>query len=161
MSADWDAVLAETPSAEALQAAARCWCDVDTSSLEMDSRLATAFAKRIDALLLRERESAKELADAKARLAERTRELGAAQFDIRKERGIAEGYAMRTRQAESALAAMTARAEAAEKDAGRYRWIRDCWYIAGEEWPEELQHEPTRPAQFDAAIDAASGDSNA
>ena len=41
------------------------------------------------------------------------------------------------------------------RDAARYRWIRDCWYIAGEEWPEELQHEPTRPAQFDAAIDAA------
>ena len=65
--------------------------------------------------------------------------------------------AERTRERDAAIA----RAEAAEKDAGRYRWIRDCWYIAGEEWPEELQHEPTRPAQFDAAIDAASGDSNA
>lgn len=60
MTADWDAVLAEMPSAEATAAAARCWCDADTSSIEMDSRLATAFAKRIDALLLRERESAKD-----------------------------------------------------------------------------------------------------
>jgi len=90
-----------------------------------------------------------------SQLAERTRELGAAQFDIRKERGIAEGYAMRTRQAESAILSALRQGQQDARDAARYRWIRDCWYIAGEEWPEELQHEPTRPAQFDAAIDAA------
>jgi hypothetical protein len=29
--------------------AAQCWCDEDTSGIEMDSHLAIAFAKRLDA----------------------------------------------------------------------------------------------------------------
>lgn len=32
---------------EATATAAQCWCDEDTKSIEMDSRLATAVAKRI------------------------------------------------------------------------------------------------------------------
>ena len=32
-----------------LELAAQCWCDEDTSSIEMNSRLAIAFAKRLDA----------------------------------------------------------------------------------------------------------------
>jgi hypothetical protein len=32
-----------------LELAAQCWCDEDTSSIEMNSRLAVAFAKRLDA----------------------------------------------------------------------------------------------------------------
>jgi hypothetical protein len=31
-----------------LELAAQCWCDEDTSSIEMDSHLAIAFAKRLD-----------------------------------------------------------------------------------------------------------------
>ena len=40
------------PSDEALQIAARCWCDDETKEIEMDSRLAAAFAKRLDILWL-------------------------------------------------------------------------------------------------------------
>jgi hypothetical protein len=31
-----------------LELAAQCWCDEDTSNIEMDSHLANAFAKRLD-----------------------------------------------------------------------------------------------------------------
>lgn len=33
-------------SESAIEMAAQCWCDKETSMIEMDSRLATAFAKR-------------------------------------------------------------------------------------------------------------------
>lgn len=36
------------PSAKSLQIAAQCWCDEETSHIEMDVALATAFAKRLD-----------------------------------------------------------------------------------------------------------------
>jgi len=39
---------AKKPSEKSLQKAAQCWCDEETSSIEMDIRLATAFAKRLD-----------------------------------------------------------------------------------------------------------------
>lgn len=32
---------------QARQAAAQCWCDEETQSIEMDTRLAEAFAKRL------------------------------------------------------------------------------------------------------------------
>lgn len=40
------------PSEDALHIAARCWCDDETRTIEMDTRLATAFAKRLDLLWL-------------------------------------------------------------------------------------------------------------
>ena len=43
----------------------------------------------------------------------------------------------------------------AEIDAGRYRWLRDCWFIAGEEFPPELNEGAASSAHFDDAIDAA------
>ncbi len=43
--------LPDKPSEKALHIAARCWCDDETQHIEMDSRLATAFAKRIHELL--------------------------------------------------------------------------------------------------------------
>ncbi len=36
------------PSKAALEFAAQCWCDKETEMITMDSRLATAFAKRLD-----------------------------------------------------------------------------------------------------------------
>lgn len=39
-----------TPFGEALQIAAQCWCDPETAMIEMDDRLAAAFARRITAL---------------------------------------------------------------------------------------------------------------
>ncbi len=39
-----------SPSKNSMQLASQCWCDDDTSSIEMDTRLATAFAKRLDEL---------------------------------------------------------------------------------------------------------------
>lgn len=35
-------------SKESIEIAAQCWCDEETSMIEMDTRLATAFAKRLD-----------------------------------------------------------------------------------------------------------------
>ncbi len=35
-------------SEKAIQIAAQCWCDEETQMIEMDTRLATAFAKRLD-----------------------------------------------------------------------------------------------------------------
>jgi hypothetical protein len=43
------------PSDDALQVAARVWCDDEVATREMDSVLATAFAKRLDALMLSNR----------------------------------------------------------------------------------------------------------
>ncbi len=43
--------LPDKPSEKALHIAARCWCDDETAECVMDSRLATAFAKRIHELL--------------------------------------------------------------------------------------------------------------
>lgn len=40
------------PSEDALQIAARCWCDPETEKIIMDEKLATAFAKRLDLLWL-------------------------------------------------------------------------------------------------------------
>lgn len=37
-----------TPSVESIHTAAQCWCDPETSSIEMDTRLAMAFARRLD-----------------------------------------------------------------------------------------------------------------
>lgn len=39
------------PNKLAMQVAARCWCDDETSAIEMDARLAMAFAKRLDLCL--------------------------------------------------------------------------------------------------------------
>ena len=47
-----------------LELAAQCWCDEDTSSIEMNSRLAIAFAKRLDAKDERIAELEKEQRDA-------------------------------------------------------------------------------------------------
>lgn len=47
---EWEKNL-PVPSDEALQIAARCWCDKDTGSFVMNTQLATAFAKRIQALM--------------------------------------------------------------------------------------------------------------
>jgi hypothetical protein len=44
-----------------LELAAQCWCDEDTSSIEMDSHLANAFAKRLDTKDKRIAELEKEL----------------------------------------------------------------------------------------------------
>jgi hypothetical protein len=38
----------ELPSDESLQTAAHCWCDPETKGIEYDSRLAVAFAWRLD-----------------------------------------------------------------------------------------------------------------
>ena len=35
-------------STESLETAAQCWCDKETSHIEMSAPLATAFAKRLD-----------------------------------------------------------------------------------------------------------------
>lgn len=35
-------------SEKAIHIAAQCWCDEETQTIEMDTRLATAFAKRLD-----------------------------------------------------------------------------------------------------------------
>ena len=43
----------------ALHRAAQCWCEPETSGIEMDSRLATAFARA----LVQERESEDRLAE--------------------------------------------------------------------------------------------------
>jgi hypothetical protein len=48
---DFEYRLPEKPSKKALQIAARCWCDNETVHCVMDEKLATAFAKRIHALL--------------------------------------------------------------------------------------------------------------
>lgn len=40
------------PSEDAIHVAARCWQDDETRMIEMDSRLATAFALRLDLLWL-------------------------------------------------------------------------------------------------------------
>lgn len=39
------------PSENAMHVAARCWCDPETETIEMDHKLAMAFAKRIDVLM--------------------------------------------------------------------------------------------------------------
>lgn len=44
-------MLPEIPSEEAMDIASRCWCDKETREVEMDTRLAFAFAKRIDRAL--------------------------------------------------------------------------------------------------------------
>ena len=44
-----------------LELAAQCWCDEDTSNIEMDSHLANAFAKRLDTKDKRIAELEKEL----------------------------------------------------------------------------------------------------
>ena len=36
------------PSNKSLERAAQCWCDEETKGIDMDSRLAVAFAKRLD-----------------------------------------------------------------------------------------------------------------
>jgi hypothetical protein len=36
------------PISKGIEIAAQCWCDEETSNIEMDHRLARAFAKRID-----------------------------------------------------------------------------------------------------------------
>ena len=36
------------PSEKSIGIAARCWCDDETKDIEMDTRLATAFAIRLD-----------------------------------------------------------------------------------------------------------------
>jgi len=38
-----------TPSKESIGKAVRCWCEPDTSKITMDARLATAFARVLDA----------------------------------------------------------------------------------------------------------------
>lgn len=43
--------LPEKPCERAMHIAARCWCDPETEKVEMDSRLALAFAKRIHAMM--------------------------------------------------------------------------------------------------------------
>lgn len=43
--------LPKEPHETALHIAARCWCDPETEMVEMDSRLALAFAKRVHAML--------------------------------------------------------------------------------------------------------------
>lgn len=43
----------------------------------------------------------------------------------------------------------------AQRDAKRYRWLRDVWFIRGEAFPEELREGCASAAHFDAAIDAA------
>lgn len=49
---DLELQLPPIPSEDAIHIAARCWCDDETRTIEMDSRLATAFAKRLDLLWL-------------------------------------------------------------------------------------------------------------
>ena len=51
-------------SESSLELAAQCWCDEGTSSIEMNSRLAIAFAKRLDAKDKRIAELEKEKAEA-------------------------------------------------------------------------------------------------
>lgn len=46
-----------------LEIAAQVWCDEETSSITMDSRLAVAFAKRLDAKDARIQELEKQLAE--------------------------------------------------------------------------------------------------
>ena len=46
---EWETKLA-APTEWAMHIAARCWCDEETGMIEMDTRLATAFAMRLDAL---------------------------------------------------------------------------------------------------------------
>ena len=41
--------MSKEPSNQSIEIAAQCWCDKETSMIEMDSRLAMAFAKRLDA----------------------------------------------------------------------------------------------------------------
>lgn len=43
--------LPDKPCELALQIAARCWCDDETGDRVMDEKLATAFAKRVHAML--------------------------------------------------------------------------------------------------------------
>jgi hypothetical protein len=43
--------MTKMPSKKALEMAAQCWCDEETSHIEMDTALALAFAKRIDNLI--------------------------------------------------------------------------------------------------------------
>ncbi len=45
----------DKPSTSSIHAAAQCWQDEETSSIEMDSRLARAFAKRLDKEITAER----------------------------------------------------------------------------------------------------------
>lgn len=42
-------------SKNSIHLAAQCWCDEETREIEFDSRLATAFAKRLDSVLAIER----------------------------------------------------------------------------------------------------------
>lgn len=47
----------------ALELAAQCWCDAETSGIEMDSRLAKAFAIRLAEKITRIKQLEKELSD--------------------------------------------------------------------------------------------------
>jgi hypothetical protein len=60
-----------------LELAAQCWCDEDTSNIEMDSHLANAFAKRLDTKDKRIAELEKEL---KALVSE-VKDLGSVSYD--------------------------------------------------------------------------------
>jgi hypothetical protein len=51
-----------------LELAAQCWCDEDTSNIEMDSHLANAFAKRLDTKDKRIAELEKERDELKRRI---------------------------------------------------------------------------------------------
>jgi hypothetical protein len=56
------------PSDESLQLAAQCWCDEETRHIEMEVNLATAFAKRLDALQSQAKESERLLHEARVQL---------------------------------------------------------------------------------------------
>lgn len=47
----------------ALELSAQCWCDIETSDIPMDDRLAKAFARRIAVKITRIKHLEKELSD--------------------------------------------------------------------------------------------------
>jgi hypothetical protein len=55
--------------------------------------------------------------------------------------------------------ALLAERDALARDAARYRWLRDRWFIAGEMFPDELHEGATTAGHFDDAIDARLTDS--
>lgn len=55
-------------STEALHLAAQCWCDEETSNIEMDECLAMAFAKRLDRLARQLAERDANVKDCQAKL---------------------------------------------------------------------------------------------
>lgn len=97
-----------------------------------------------------------ELAAARAQVEKEALEMGGVIHDLRRELArTTDSFLVTQARAQAA----EARAEAAEKDAGRYRWLRvqphadiaACWYI-----PVLPQDYPVdTPEQRDAAIDAA------